>query len=80
MNTTCLNYKPAKLLELKTYLPLLDEDQRIAVHLRFWENLSIQEISNFMNISWDLANEIIEDSILELKNHFNQEAPQLLAA
>lgn len=39
-----------------------------AINLRFWENYTIEEISECLGVSWDDADQIIEQSLKELKS------------
>ena len=54
----------------------------MAIRLRFWENLLIEEIAQKLDLSWDETNKLIENSIKELRNGFlkNQMSARLLAA
>lgn len=38
-----------------------------AIYLRFWENYTIEEISNVLKLTWDQADRLIESSLKELK-------------
>ncbi len=80
MNQNFLNHKSSKLHELKYVLPLLTEDQRLAIYLRFWENYSIFEVSDFLNTSWDSANNLIENALTFLKTKLNEELEFKIAA
>ena len=80
MNQNFSNYKSSKLHELKYVLPLLTEDQRLAIYLRFWENYSILEVSDFLKTSWESADELIENALSFLKTQLNQEQEFQIAA
>lgn len=80
MNQNFLNNKSSKLHEIKYVLPLLTEDQRLAIYLRFWENYSIFEVSDFLNTSWDSANNLIENALSFLKTKLNEEIEFQIAA
>jgi DNA-directed RNA polymerase specialized sigma24 family protein len=80
MNQNFLNHNSSKLHELKYALPLLTEDQRLAVYLRFWENYSILEVSDFLNTSWESANNLIENALSFLKTKLNEELELQIAA
>lgn len=54
---------------LKKALEILSDEQRIAIHYRFWENMSLLEISNLLNISWDAADKLISQTLASLKNN-----------
>ncbi len=61
------NFEKAQLHEC---LKELNEKQQQALHLRFWENFSIEEIAKEMRVSWYFANELIENGISSLKEKF----------
>ena len=81
MNQNVLKLTHPRLHKLKAqYLPSLSEDQRIAVYLRFWENLSIQEIANFLNIKWSKADSIVESALNDLFEMIVNENNEPIAA
>lgn len=81
MNQNVLKFTHPRLHKLKAqYLPSLSEDQRIAVYLRFWENLSIQEIANFLNIKWSKADSIVESALNDLFEMIVNENNEPIAA
>ena len=45
----------------------LSPEGQVAIHLRFCENYSIEEISVCLGISWDQADQLIEKTLLELR-------------
>ncbi len=57
---------------LRILLPTLSRQARIAIQLRFWENLTIQEIAGLLEVSWDQADRLIEDSIQQLRDGFEK--------
>lgn len=48
---------------LSEALPKLEANERIAIYLRFWENLSIQEIAQFMKLSWHSVDQLINTAL-----------------
>lgn len=42
-----------------------------AINLRFWENYTIEEIANVLRISWDNADQLIESSLIELRERLS---------
>lgn len=38
-----------------------------AINLRFWENYTIEEISDDLRMTWDEADELIEQSLKQLR-------------
>ena len=45
-------------------LPYID---RVAIALRFWENCSIEEISNFLGLDWDETDKRLNRSVKVLR-------------
>ena len=67
---------------LRRLLSELNEDGFMALHLRFWENMAIQEIAKLIGKSWNETDRLIENSIKELRDGFlhNQLSARLIAA
>ena len=57
---------------LRILLPMLSQQERIAIQLRFWENMTIQEIAGLLELSWEQADRLIEDSVQQLRNGFEK--------
>ena len=55
---------------IRSLLRKLPKQQKKAIILRFWEDQSIDEIAGTLKISWDDANELIENGLLLLKKEF----------
>lgn len=55
---------------LHCLLPNLDDDSLLAVYLRFWECMTIQEISKVIGRTWDETDHLIENSIRNLRDGF----------
>lgn len=53
---------------LNALLTLPPQGQR-AINLRFWENYTIEEISEHLRISWDEADQLIEQSLKQLRSY-----------
>jgi DNA-directed RNA polymerase specialized sigma24 family protein len=69
------------LTTLRALLPELDDDGLLAVHMRFWECLTIQEIAKILGRTWDDTDKLIERSIQNLREGFlTQDTSQKLAA
>lgn len=45
----------------------LEPEQKLAIELRFWEQLSITQIAFVLKVSWDYANQLLERTFLELR-------------
>lgn len=45
-------------------LPLLEQ---VAIHLRFWEEMEIEEIAELCQISWDRADQLVSRGLTRLK-------------
>lgn len=52
---------------LQALTELSPQGQR-AINLRFWENYTIEEISEELRMSWDEADELIEQSLKQLRS------------
>lgn len=59
-----------KVETLYKMLPALSPKARIAIYLRFWECMTIQEISKRVGLSWDCTDKLIEKSLLQLRQGF----------
>lgn len=68
-----------KLYEL---MPDLGDKAILAIYFRFWEQLLIEDIGNILGLSWKETDQLIEESIKELRQGFlaNQLSTQLMAA
>ncbi len=53
-------------------LPSLSRDQRRIIYLRFWESCTIEKISEEMKLSWDEVDQIIESTLIQLRNQLEQ--------
>lgn len=51
-------------------MPNLSDSAVLAIYLRFWERLLIEEIAEVLNLSWNEVNHLIEHSIKELRTGF----------
>lgn len=50
-----------------------------AIYLRFWENYEIEEIAKELNISWDQADKLIENTLKDLKARFSKNNDSIAA-
>lgn len=57
---------------LRMLLPTLSQQARIAIQLRFWENMTIQEIAGLLELSWEQADRLIEESVQQLRDGFEK--------
>jgi len=62
----------ADLKILRSLLPTLSLNEQNAIRLRFWENMSINEIATMLDLSWSAADRLIEDSIQKLRLGFEK--------
>ncbi len=51
----------------------LDAQERIIIYCRFWENMSILEISSFLGISWEKTDQILTSTLEQLRENLNKE-------
>lgn len=63
-------------------MPSLSDEGILAIYFRFWERLLIEDIAKILGLSWGETDELIENSIKELRNGFlkNKLSERLLAA
>lgn len=63
-------------------MPSLSDEGILAIYFRFWERLLIEDIAKLLGLSWNETDQLIENSIKELRNGFlkNQLSERLLAA
>ena len=80
MNNNLIRIPHPKLHKLKALLPFLNEDQRIAIYLRFWEECSILEIADALNKSWDAVDQLIESTLCALCTELTKPEEITLAA
>ena len=57
---------------LRLLLPTLSQHARIAIQLRFWDNMTIAEISGLLELSWEQADRLIEESVQQLRDRFEK--------
>lgn len=67
---------------LHELMPSLSDEGILAIYFRFWERLLIEDIARILGRSWNETDQLIENSIKELRNGFlkNQLSARLLAA
>lgn len=51
-------------------MPNLSDQKVLAIYFRFWERLLINDIAKILGLSWDEADKLIENTILELREGF----------
>lgn len=57
---------------LFTAIQTLNEKERIAIFLRYWGPCSILEISRSLHLSWDKADELVNESLKKLRIEFRR--------
>lgn len=57
---------------LRSLLPSLSLDEQAAIEMRFWEDLSIDEIAFALGLSWQDADQLLENSIQKLRQGFEK--------
>lgn len=62
--------KSEQVRTLHRFLQDLQYQERVAIRLRYWENLSIQEIASVMELSWDATTKLIDLAIMKLRARF----------
>lgn len=58
--------------ELFAALTRLSPERQRAINLRFWENYTIEEISETLRMSWDQTDQLIEQALLELRGRLTK--------
>lgn len=63
-------------------MPSLSDEGILAIYFRFWERLLIEDIAKILGLSWGETDQLIENSIKELRHGFlkNKLSERLLAA
>lgn len=51
----------------------LDCDQKVAIHYRFWGNLSILEISKMLGLSYTKTDRLIEQTLKRLRKELSKD-------
>ncbi len=64
--------------KLKLELALLDKNQRLAIHYRFWEEMSVEEIAEMLKLSWEEAYALIGDTINHLRKNLSGNLEEIL--
>jgi DNA-directed RNA polymerase specialized sigma24 family protein len=52
---------------LKDALAYLSPKQRLVVYLRFWDNMTIQEIGRYIGHSWSSTDKLIDGAVNHLR-------------
>lgn len=60
-------FSEAQFQKLKEAMNYLNEKQRNVIRMRFWENMSILEISNCIGLSWQSTDQFIDSAINHLR-------------
>lgn len=59
--------KARVIAELHHCLNKLEVEQKLVIHLRFWEDLEIAQIAIVMASTWDHVNDLLEKSFEQLR-------------
>jgi len=62
----------ADLKILRGLLPTLSLDERVAIQMRFWDDMTVEEIASALDLSWQTTDRLIEDSIQKLRQGFEK--------
>ena len=62
-----------KLKILKDLLPQLGEKEMMALHLRFWECMTIQQIASYMHMTWESTDKLIESTLGKLRAKISEQ-------
>ncbi|HLE10976.1 MAG TPA: sigma factor-like helix-turn-helix DNA-binding protein [Bacteriovoracaceae bacterium] len=65
--------------KLHHVLPTLSKDAQAALHMRYWESMSIEEIARAMGKTWDVTDRLIESTLKKLKHLLTDESDHSLA-
>lgn len=52
---------------LRNSLAQLSKTERKVIYLRFWENMTIQEIAKMHRMSWERVDNLIDETLLKLR-------------
>lgn len=58
--------------KLHYVLQLLSDQQKVVLHLRFWENLSINQISRTIGHSWIETDRLVDHAVNHVRIRFKQ--------
>jgi len=72
MHSQLIKLTHPRLHRLNSTLANLEDRQRIALYLRFWESQSIREIAYFLKISWSEADQLIDSTLAELRTEIEK--------
>ena len=61
------NGKKTFIEPLHDCLDRLTPEQRLAIHLRFWEEMEIAQIAIATESTWNQVNQLLENTILQLR-------------
>ena len=62
---------------LRKLLPKMSDESVIVIYLRFWESMTIAEISRHLGESWEYTNNLIEQTLLMLRGELQKTNKQL---
>ncbi len=52
---------------LNQFLPTLSDEAQMALHMRYWELMTIEEIASVMGKTWDVTDRLIESALKQLR-------------
>ena len=73
MTVECSDFTKMDGWIVKALLKKLPEKQKKAVIFKFWHNLTIEEISKTLGITWGETNLLIENALVKLKKSLELE-------
>jgi DNA-directed RNA polymerase specialized sigma24 family protein len=71
--SSCSAVERSRLIQLlHASLSDLEPAQKLALELRFWEEMNIEQIATIMKTTWNEVDELLERTFLELRKMLNQ--------
>lgn len=62
-----VNFTYEQIEKLKEAMSYLSSKQKLVLHLRFWDNMTINEISRQIGLSWKSTDQVIDSAINHLR-------------
>jgi DNA-directed RNA polymerase specialized sigma subunit len=63
-----LKTKSKRQILIRNLGELLTEVEAVAIYCRYWENMTIEEISSVIEHSWDATDSIINKALIRMKD------------
>ncbi|HLE12952.1 MAG: hypothetical protein A2504_13020 [Bdellovibrionales bacterium RIFOXYD12_FULL_39_22] len=57
-----------QIVSLNQFLPTLSDEAQTALHMRYWELMTIEEIARAMGKTWDVTDRLIESALKRLRD------------